>query len=472
MQEGSAAPAKMAKEGGLEVHGHDYIPLNERHGRAVNLFSLWFGENMTIFALVTGALGISLGLNFWWTCVAIILGTLGGSLIMAFHSAQGPLLGLPQMIQSRAQFGYYGALLPIVIAWGSYVCFLAVAIVITGQSFVSVWGGDLNFWIIVSVVAIWLLAIVGYDLIHVTLKYLGVVFLVFFAIVTVILFVHGVSADSLNKGNFSIGTFLAAVAIMATWNAGYAPYVSDYSRYLPPDQARGTFFYTYVGTTISTIAMMILGAAVAAQAPALAVVDEIRDLGGGSLGPAMVIIMAIGLIVANSTNAYGGGITGLSIIDNIRPLKSTVRLRLAACTVVSVIAVLVATWGAGNFATNLENFFFFLLYALIPWSMINLVDFFLIRHGHYKISDFFDPNGGFGHFGWTALICYAIAIAAELPFVNTAWIVGPAVSMLGGADIAWIVGVVVSVPLYYVAARWQLRRRVEELGTAPAAPEQ
>ena len=43
-----------------------------------------------------------------------VLGTLLGTLFMAFHSAQGPKLGLSQMIQSRAQFGYLGALLPIV----------------------------------------------------------------------------------------------------------------------------------------------------------------------------------------------------------------------------------------------------------------------------------------------------------------------------------------------------------------------
>jgi nucleobase:cation symporter-1, NCS1 family len=469
MQEGSGTPAKMATEGGLEVHGHDYIPLNERHGKARNLFYLWFGENMTIFALVTGALGISLGLNFWWTCLAIILGTLGGSLIMAFHSAQGPTLGLPQMIQSRAQFGYFGALLPTFIAWGSYICFLAVAIVITGQSFQSVWGGELNVWIILSTVAIWILAIVGYDLIHLTLKYLGAAFLVFFAIVLVMLIAHGIPTDSLNHGEFTFPTFMAATAIMATWNAGYAPYVSDYSRYLPPDQVKGTFLYTYVGTSVSTIAMMVLGAAIAALWPDLAVVDAISQLAGGSLGTAMVIIMALGLIVANSTNAYGGGITGLSMIDNVRAFKSTVWTRIAACTVVSIIAIVVATWGAGDFYTNLTNFFFFLLYALIPWSMINLVDFFIIRHGHYRISDFFDRNGGFGYFGWTALICYAISFAAEMPFVNSAWFVGPAVSTLGGADIAWIVGVVVSVPLYYFAVKLQHRGPAEEVTTTPPA---
>jgi NCS1 family nucleobase:cation symporter-1 len=39
-----------------------------------------------------------------------VLGSVIGALFMAFHSAQGPKLGLPQMIQSRPQFGYYGSL--------------------------------------------------------------------------------------------------------------------------------------------------------------------------------------------------------------------------------------------------------------------------------------------------------------------------------------------------------------------------
>ena len=34
----------------------------------------------------------------------------------AFHSAQGPQLGLPQMIQSRAQFGYIGVAVLVLFA--------------------------------------------------------------------------------------------------------------------------------------------------------------------------------------------------------------------------------------------------------------------------------------------------------------------------------------------------------------------
>ena len=450
---------RMATESGLEVHSHDYIPLEERHGKVRDLFSLWFGENMTIFALVTGALAITLGLNFWWAIIAIVVGTLAGGLIMAFHSTQGPVLGLPQMIQSRAQFGYLGALLPTFLAWCSYIAFLAVALIICAQSFDSVFGFGVNFWMIVTAVAIWVLAIVGYDLIHLTLKYLGWAFGAFFVFLAVLLVWNGgLSFDKLNVGTFTIGTFMAATAVMATWTAGYAPYVSDYSRYLPPNEVRGTFFNTYVGNSISTILLMILGALIVTSDPSLGVVDHIKALGGDTLGPIMVLAMAIGLIIANSTNTYGGGITGISMLDNIRPIKSTVRLRVIATTVVSILAVLLAVVGSTNLGTFITNFFFFLLYGLIPWSMINLVDFFLIRHGHYKTEDFFNPKGSFGTFGWLALIVYAIAILAELPFVNTALYVGPAVDWLGGADIAWIVGAVVSGVLYYAAARWSGQR--------------
>ena len=459
--------AAMATQGGLEIHAHDYVPLNERHGKASDLFSLWFGENMQIFAVVTGALAVVLGLNFSWAIVSIVLGTLLGSLVMAFHSAQGPTLGLPQMIQSRAQFGYYGAILPTIIAWFMYIAFLAVAIVICGQSFQTVFGGALALWMVVVTIPIALLAVVGYDLIHVTLKYLGIVFGVFFAILAVMLIVHGIPAESLNKGGFAWGPFLASMAIMATWNAGYAPYVSDYSRYLPPDQAKGTFWYTYVGTSLSTILLMILGAGIAALAPDVAVVDEIRELGGG-LGAPMVILMAIGLIIANSTNVYGGIITTFSIVDNIRPFKPTAVLRVVGCAFIAILGFFAASWGAGDFATNLQNFFFILLYFLIPWSMINLIDFFFIRRGTYSIKDFFLVDGAYGRWGWLAIGVYFFAFLCELPFINTVLYVGPIASALGGADVAWMVGVVVAAPLYYVLARRRVNRDVPAPGTVAA----
>jgi purine-cytosine permease-like protein len=49
--------------------------------------------------------------------------------------------------------------------------------------------------------------------------------------------------------------------------------------------------------------------------------------------------------------------------------------------------------------------------------------------------------------------------------MNTLVYQGPISKQLGGADIAWIVGLAVSVPLYYVLARRALR----SAGVPPAA---
>lgn len=91
----------------VEQHSIDFIPETERHGSVFSLFTLWFAANMQITTVVTGALAVVIGLPLVWALVAIVVGNLLGGVVMALHSAQGPRMGIPQMVQSRAQFGFY-----------------------------------------------------------------------------------------------------------------------------------------------------------------------------------------------------------------------------------------------------------------------------------------------------------------------------------------------------------------------------
>ena len=50
-------------------------------------------------------------------------------------------------------------------------------------------------------------------------------------------------------------------------------------------------------------------------------------------------------------------------------------------------------------------------------------------------------------------LCYAIGILAQIPFLAQTLYTGPPTKMLGGADISWIVGLVVTAALYYPLAR-------------------
>ena len=111
------------------------IPDTGRHGKARDLFTIWFGSNIMVLTIVTGALATTVFAQpFWSAVVAIVIGNLVGAIFMALHSAQGPRLGVPQMVQTRGQFGSYGSLLVILIVVIMYVGFFASNLVLGGQS--------------------------------------------------------------------------------------------------------------------------------------------------------------------------------------------------------------------------------------------------------------------------------------------------------------------------------------------------
>ena len=104
----SAAPDDQVRRY-VETHHIDHIPAAARHGRKWQQLFFWAGANFNVFNLVLGGVVVVIGLTFWWAIIAIVVGALIGGLLIALHATQGPRLGVPQTIQSRGQFGFYGA---------------------------------------------------------------------------------------------------------------------------------------------------------------------------------------------------------------------------------------------------------------------------------------------------------------------------------------------------------------------------
>src|SRR5690606_33234061 len=126
---GSTQPVRAAEAGGgLAIEGHsiDYIPESERHARLGSQGPFWFLGNFHFFTISIGFVGPALGLSALWTTLAGALGIMFGTLFMAFHGSQGPEMGLPQMIQSRAQFGYRGVVLVLLATLFVFVGFNVV----------------------------------------------------------------------------------------------------------------------------------------------------------------------------------------------------------------------------------------------------------------------------------------------------------------------------------------------------------
>ncbi|KZM54472.1 cytosine permease [Aeribacillus pallidus] len=451
----------------IETRSIEYIPSEERHGRARDLFPVWFGANMHITTLVAGALTVTLGLNLFWSLVAIIVGNLLGALFMASHSAQGPQLGIPQMIQSRAQFGVIGAILPLFLVMFIYFGYFASSGLLGAQTLSSALSIDLNWSILIMNAVCFIIALYGYDLIHKMQKYFSWLSFIIFLIATyIIIFQLPIPENSWALDQFNMSAFLLAVSITSTWQLSYAPYVADYSRYLPINtKTSHTFWYSYCGTVIGSSWMMILGAILTASIP-----YYLEDSGSnlaklfGNFSIIMYIVIVLGQLSINVFNLYGAFMSTVTTLEPFYKFRVTPKVRMWFLLCITIIGTALCIWGQGNFLSFFMNFIFFISYFLIPWTSINLVDYYLLRRGLYSVKDIFDVNGCYGKVNWIAIIAFVVAILAEIPFINTTIYVGSFAKAFDGADIAWAVGLVVPAVLYYFPMKRKLHDPIDMTG--------
>jgi purine-cytosine permease-like protein len=169
----------------IEARSIDWIPDAERRGKVWKQGPFWFLGNFSFFSIAIGFIGPSLGLSLMWTIVAGVLGASFGGIFMAFHASQGPKLGLPQMIQSRAQFGYRGDLVPLLATLFNFMVFnvLFTNVLETGLNGIFGWN---SVGVAVGVSALGAaLAIYGHDWLHRAFRFLFWCSIPFYALLTV-----------------------------------------------------------------------------------------------------------------------------------------------------------------------------------------------------------------------------------------------------------------------------------------------
>ena len=438
----------------LEIATIQPIPPDQRHGTAADLFTVWFGSNLMLLTIVTGGLAVTVfGLSFWWAVIGLAVGNMTGAVFMALHAAQGPTLGVPQMIQTRGQFGSLGSLLVVGIVLIMYVGFLASNLVLGGQALASLVPGasDVPGIALVGALSV-VAAIYGYDLIHAYARWMsyisGVVLIVTVAWITG---VHGLPPDFLQRNSFNGAGFMGTVTAAALWQIAYAPYVSDYSRYMPEATgARPAFWASYWGCTLGSFLPMVLGAMVGLGAPKGNLVAGLAGLTQG-IAPLVLIVFSVGVAAANAMNLYCGALSALTFGQTVVPRWSPgPRARTFMALLLFGLSLLGAVLGKAAFLVNYEHFILFLLYVLVPWTAINLVDYYLLRHGIYDVASFFRQDGGiYGRVNVAAVTCYGLGIVVQLPFIDSALYTGAAARAMGGVDLSWIVGLAVTSPAYY-----------------------
>jgi purine-cytosine permease-like protein len=441
----------------IEARHLDHVPENEWHGKVWRQGPFWFLGNFQPFTLALAFVGPLVGLNGLWTSVAGITGILFGATFMAAHAAQGPVLGLPQMIQSRAQFGYRGVIVPLVATTLTFVGFNIVTVVIIKQGLFDVFGWNATaVAVIVSLIAA-SVAIYGHDWIHRAVLTVFWISLPLWIALSIGIVAHKAGGHGALLGGFSAVGFFEMFTVAASYNITYAPCVSDYSRYLPKSTSKWSISAAvFAGAVGSPIWLIPLGAWMATRLHVGDALSGIYLAGNATvehLGVLLALAAVAALVAAMSISAYSGMLSILTIVDSFRPVRSGSRAR-----VLTIFTLAIVWFVSGAVLTNattvLNDWLIVMLYLLAPWTSINLIDFYFVRHGKFVVSDLTTPHSVYGTWGIRGITAYVLGIAVEAPFMSIPnFYQSPGATWLKGVDISWIAGLLVAGTVYYLSSR-------------------
>jgi len=433
----------------VEPGGAEFIPLSERHGKPLQLFWTWTSPNMEFATIFVGLLGVwGLGMSFWSTFLAIVLGTLLGSITQGILSAQGPRYGVPQMVLSRLGFGYWGNALPAGInAVVAGVGWFAVNSVSGALALNSLTHMPEVLCLLIVVVVQLVVATLGHNLIAVFERYAFPVLVIIFLIASVAMLSKGHPGAS----HHTIpGAFLIELGATYGYAVGWNPYASDYTRYFKPDVSkRAVAFWAALGLFLSCVLLETVGA-IAGTIPSVAAGAGANPTAAFTsalptwLADLTLVGIAIGAIAANALNIYSGAIsfTALGI-----KLPLSIRRAIVALGF-GTIGFFLAWSGLNDAGTKYNDFLLIIAYWIAPWLAVVLCDM-VLRRGQSPDQVehlLFDKK----YTNWAGPVAMAVGAGVSIwLFANQTKYIGVIPTHVGSAgDLTAEVGFVLTAVIY------------------------
>ncbi|MDI5966212.1 cytosine permease [Streptomyces sp. SL13] len=378
-----AAPDEIVAYGhhvlAVEPTGAEPVPPEGRHGKPLQLLWTWTSPNMEFATVFIGVLAVGIfGLGFWPATLAIVIGTVIGSVAHGFLGLVGPRFGVPQMVAGRAGFGFYGNALPSGLnALTAGIGWFAVNSVSASYALNSLAHIPLLLCLFIVVVVQIAIAYLGHNFVQTAEKYTFPVLTVIFLVTSVVILTKAHPAAA-NGAHALPGAFLLTVGAAFGYAAGWNPYGADYTRYLPKATARWKVaLWPGVGVLVSCVLLEIVGAASATlvapahASPTDAFIHPLPTV----LAKLTLLAIVIGGIAANALNIYSGT---LSFVAMGLRLPAAFR-RAAASLVFGVVGTVLAWTGLTDSGERYENFLLVITYWIGPWLAVTFLDRWLNR---------------------------------------------------------------------------------------------
>jgi len=453
------------QDSGIEARGIERVMPHERtHVSVIDNFTMWLSANLVISTVALGALAILIfQLGFWDSLSIIVLFNILGVLPVAYFSTLGPRLGLRQMTIARFSFGWNGAKIMALFNVAACIGWSAVNVIVGSQIITDLSSGVVPVWASILAIAALTTAVsvYGYRYVHRYERYAWVPMAIIFCIVAVS--THGqmsvVPTPAWNMAHIaSLVSFGGAIYGFAT---GWSSYAADYSVNQPEHTpAAKIFWLTFFGVTIPCILLESLGLGLttvgafskaASEGGGALLAVALHPLGG--FGNVLMLFLALSVIANNIPNDYSLGLS-IQVLG-----KAFHKVNRAVWTFIgAVIYILIAIVAAAHFNSTLENFLLMVAYWLSPWTVILILEHFIMRRGKYNLDDWNEAR----HLpvGWAAVISMAIGLFGVYLGVAQLLFVGPIAGLFNppyGMDIGFEMGLVFASVSYLILRPIEMR---------------
>jgi NCS1 family nucleobase:cation symporter-1 len=437
----------------IEPGGIEAIPSSKRHGSPWQLLSTWSAPNLEFATVFVGVIAIAFfGLNFWWAVAAIVLGTAFGALTQGVLSTWGPREGLAQLVLSRTAFGSLGNILPAginaIVAGLGWFAVNSVSGAFALSTLIPALPVVVSLIIVVVIEVV--VAFVGHDLVQFFERYSSIVLGIIFLIATVVILTHanlGTTALGKESLGFNFGGFTLATGAAFGYAAGWNPYASDYSRYLPKATSRLKIaLASGLGNLISCVILETAGAASVliffnGDDPTGSFVHSLPTW----IADLTLVAIFVGAIAANALNVYSGAMSFLAVGIKI-PLA--LRRAIVAATF-GVIGFFIAWSAIPDAGAKYTGFLLVIAYWIAPWLGIVFVDR-LLRRGT-SIATLVPDKAKYRNLAGP--IAFVVSVVASIwLFANQygyfVGVIPNAVSTVG--DLTALVGFVLAGVLYFI----------------------
>lgn len=380
--------------------------LNNPYNLALPHFAfLWFGAAVSIAEIITGGLIAPLG--FTKGIMAIILGHLIGTTLLALGGIIGTESRMPAIMSTRISFGLYGSYLFSLLNVLQLIGWTAVMIISGARSVNQITSmlyqfDHLIFWMVGLgvIILIWiLLGKEGWKKLNMV-----AVFLLFLLtlVLSFVVFQHHDLLSAAGSGTMSFGE---AVELSVIMPLSWLPLISDYTRYAKKnsDGAVGSWLGYFVGS--SWMYITGLGAAIVAGEA-----DPAAMMLAAHLGLFALAIIVLATVTTTFMDAYSAGVTFLNVLPGFDEKVIAVLMTVIG----TVVAVLIDM-------EQYENFLYAIGSVFSPLFAILLIDYFILgeKQIHTKLL-----------LNWESLLVWMAGVGIYYQFVNLDLVVGATIPVL------------------------------------------